>query len=210
MEAIVKTRWFSQGLILFLAAPLSLLWMGGNPAGRPIYMVALSALTVLGFSLLVAQFYLSRGNRGLVREAKMKRVLPLHKLVGYSFALVLLLHPLFVLVPRALGGGADFEGSFVRLLTTVSLGSLSGELAWLCLLALLLTSYFRDKLPMKYRSWRLLHGILSVVFLLSALLHAVKFGRHFSAVVAIFFVGLSAIGLFYYRRALQGRPGKEV
>jgi predicted ferric reductase len=40
------------------------------------------------------------------------------------------------------------------------------------------TSLFRNQLPFSYKTWRYLHGYLSIVFILIAALHVVEMGRH--------------------------------
>ncbi len=63
------------------------------------------------------------------------------------------------------------------------------------MLILGITSLIRNKLPMKYKTWRLLHGILSALFISLATWHAVDLGRHTDRPMSILMIALAAGGV---------------
>jgi DMSO/TMAO reductase YedYZ heme-binding membrane subunit len=64
-------------------------------------------------------------------------------------------------------------------------GVVLGIIAWCLMLALGITSFVREKLPMTYKTWRVFHGILAVVFVAVAAWHAIDLGRHFTLAMSI-------------------------
>jgi hypothetical protein len=72
-----------------------------------------------------------------------------HKIIGYTFAIALLVHPVLLVVPRFLEAGVGPGEAFITILTTfTSQGVVVGIIAWCLLLVLAITSFIRRKLPM--------------------------------------------------------------
>lgn len=104
-------------------------------------------------------------------------------------------HPLYVVIPRFFEAGVSPVDAFVTMVATMNTGIVLGLLAWFLMFVLGLTSFLRNKLPMSYKSWRVLHALLATFFLLIALWHAIDLGRHASLSMAILFCVLTAGGI---------------
>ena len=184
-------------IITFIGVPL-LLYFSGNFSKRTTLMETISVVTILGFSLLLSQFFTSRLNRDLVKKIRMVNVLAIHKLIGYLFISILLLHPFFIIIPKFFDNGVSPTDAFLKIITTFSsLGLILGLIAYTSMLVLLVTAFFRFKLHLKYRTWRKLHGYLTLLFVLTATWHVISLGRHSNTSFSIYYVLMVAIGIYY-------------
>ena len=92
---------------------------------------------------------------------------------------VLLLYPFLIVVPRYFEAGITPKDAFIELLSNLNQQGLwLGLTAWILMFIIGLTSLLRNKLPFTYKTWRLIHGYLSIAFILTAALHVVEMGRH--------------------------------
>ena len=145
--------------LVFIGIPL-VLWFLSDFPERSLLMDSLSLLTILAFSLLLAQFFLARTNRELVKKVKMSNVLKIHKFIGYIFISVIMLHPFFIIVPKFLDNAVSPKDALIRLITTFdNIGLVLGLVAYTAMLVIMITSFFRFKLHLKYRTWRTLFDI---------------------------------------------------
>lgn len=141
----------------------------------------------------------------------MGKVVSFHKIIGYIFIGVLLLHPFFIVFPRYFESGVEPGEALSTLLTTyTSTGVILGIMAWLLLLIIGLTPLFRNRLPKKYNSWRLLHGILSIIFIIVASWHAIELGRHTDIAMSIFIILLSGSGVLLLLKTYFLKPGIRI
>jgi len=183
--------------VLFIGFPL-LFWGVDDVPKRSILKETLSVLTLLSFSFMLLEFYLIRSTRFLFKEHTRSNVLKWHKAIGYIFVSILLLHPFFVVLPRYVEAGVDPVDAFVTMVTTVdSLGVLLGLIAWFLLLLIGLTSFFRKQLPFSYKTWRIVHGLLAIVFIVIASWHALTLGRHMHKLLALFVLLIGGMGVFF-------------
>ena len=185
MRAYIQNSFFRQSLLVFTGLPLLIIWTMGNFLERSLLKEVLSVITILALYQLIGQFYWARTNRSAVRNLTMAKVLRYHKFIGYTFVSVMIFHPLYVVIPRFFEAGVSPVDAFFTMVTTLNLGVILGIIAWCLLLILAVTSFLRDKLPMRYKSWRVLHGILSILFVATAGWHAIDLGRHSSLVMSI-------------------------
>jgi len=182
---------------IFIGLPL-LFWAVGDVPRRTVLKESLSLLTLLAFCLMLAQFFLARTSRGLLKDLKMGTVIKIHKVIGYLFVAVLLVHPFFVVLPRYFEAGVAPMEAFVTMLTTFdSVGIVVGIVAWCLLLLLAITSLIRKKLPMEYTTWRLWHGIMALVFISLATWHAIELGRHTDRAMSIYMSILAVSGILF-------------
>ena len=87
--------------------------------------------------------------------------------------------------------------SFIKMLTTFdNLGVLLGIIAWVLMLILGLTSMFRNRLNISYKTWKIFHGILSLGFIIVASWHAINLGRHMDESMIILTVSAVFIASF--------------
>ena len=173
-------------------------------------METISIVTILGFSLLLSQFFTSRLNYKLMKQIRMVNVFVIHKFIGYFFISIILLHPFFIIIPKFFDDGVTPSDAFVRLITTFSsTGVILGLIAYASMLILMVTAYFRFKLHLKYRTWRKLHGYLTLLFVIAATWHVISIGRHSNTSFSIYYVLMVVGGLYYLLRTYLFKTSKK-
>ena len=206
MEKMIKKYNVFVGFIVVIGLPL-LFWAVGDSPRRSVLKEAISILTLLSFSFMLSQVYLSRLSNTLVKVYKKSKVVKLHKIIGYVFVSVMLLHPFFIVFPRYFESGVEPMDAFITLLTTFdSTGVILGIISWVLMLVLGLSSIFRNRLPMTYKNWRLFHGVLSIVFIAIATWHAIDLGRHTDKNMSILFILLAAGGVLLLLKTYFPKP----
>ncbi len=195
MDTYLKNNFFRRSLLVLVGLPLAALLTMGNFPERSFLKEALSVLTILAFFQLLGQFFWARANSSAVRQLTMSRVMKYHTCIGYTFASVMLLHPLFVVIPRFLEAGVSPADAINTMITTFNTGVVLGMIAWCLLLILTLTSFWRKRLPMHYRSWRVFHGVLAILFTAAAVWHVIDLGRHASLFMSILLGVVTAGGV---------------
>lgn len=182
---------------VFIAVPVILYYLGNFPK-RNLLMETLSIITIVGFTLFISQFFSTRINKNLVKDIRMVNVLKIHKIIGYTFILILLLHPLFIIVPKFFDNTLTLANAFLKLITQFnSTGVIVGLIAYVCMVVLLITSYYRFKLHLNYKTWRSLHGYFTMLFVVTATWHVVNIGKHSNTAFSIYYVLMVASGIFY-------------
>jgi predicted ferric reductase len=193
-------------IAVFIALPVLIFALGDFPR-RTLLKEAISLLFILAFFIMLMQFYLSRANRNILQGHKMGKVIKWHKVLGYVFVSVFLLHPFLIVVPRYFEAGITPKDAFVELLSNLDQQGLwLGLTAWILMLVIGLTSVFRDKLPFTYKTWRLIHGWLSIAFILTAALHVVEMGRHINKPMYWLIAILSVSGVAMLLRLYIFKP----
>ncbi|WP_200328303.1 ferric reductase-like transmembrane domain-containing protein [Thiocystis violacea] len=186
-----KCRLIAAALMLLLP-PLVLLALGDTPR-RSLLKETLSMLTLAAFFLLLGQFLLGRGARFVNAGIRLGRLLSLHKIIGYSVAGLLLVHPLLIVLPRAFEGGISPLEALTKILTTLdSLGVVLGMISWVLMLVIGATALLRARLGLDYRTWKLVHALLSILLMVTASWHAIALGRHTDAAMSLLVVALAS------------------
>lgn len=189
------------GVSLFLGLPLIFMTIEDVPVRTPL-KETISIIILAAFFMMMAQFYLSRVNRKLLAEHKASRVNKLHKIIGFIFVPLLLIHPFMVVVPRYFEAGPEPMDAFLQILeNSRQTGVLLGIIAWSLMLLLGLTSFFRRKLGIQYRTWRILHGVLSSIFIVLASWHAIDLGRHTGTLMSAYIIILAGGGIILLLQA---------
>jgi len=179
---------FVRYIALFLGLPV-LFWAFGDFHENTVLKESLSVVVILSFSLMIGQFFLARSSKVFLKEVKSSKLIKLHKIIGYVFVPIIMLHPFFIVIPRYFEAGVEPADAFLTMITTLnSSGVLFGISAWVLMVVLGLTSFFRDKLGMSYKTWRIFHGILSIVFIIVACLHVLNLGSHIDVPMSLFIV----------------------
>ena len=196
------------GILLFLALPLLFWALGDTP--RPSFLKEfISIMTILAYFLMLGQFFLSRGNKKVLKPHKMGKVVKLHKVIGYIFVSVLLVHPFLIVVPRFFEAGISPGEAFSTMITTWdSQGIILGMVAWNLMLILGLTSGFRKRLGIKYTTWRVFHGLLSMAFITLATWHAMDLGRHTDLPMSLYMGVVAGLGVLLLLRTYLSNPSK--
>ena len=196
-------------MIAFIGVPVLLYTLGDFPR-RNYLMETLSITTILGFTILMSQFFLSRINKNLVKDIRMVNVLKIHKFIGYLFISILLFHPFFIIVPKFFDNGVTPSDAFLKLITTFSsFGVILGLIAYSCVLILMITAFFRFKLHLKYSTWRSLHGVLTLLFVITATWHVIDIGRHSNASFSVYYVLIVATGVYALLRTYLFKTTKS-
>lgn len=191
---------FSTLIITFIAVPL-FLYFSGNFPRRTTLMETLSIITILAFFLLLSQFFTSRLNYKLMKQIRMVNVLAIHRFIGYVFISVILLHPFFIIIPKFIDNGVTPSDAFVRLITTYSTtGIIFGLIGYTIMLILMVTAFFRFKMHLHYRTWRRLHGYLTLFFVITVTWHVIDMGRHSNSSFTLFYLLVVATGIYYVLR----------
>lgn len=208
MKPTARTLTILAGIAVFVGLPLTLYAMGETPR-RSLLKEGISILTLLAFTFMLGQFFLARSNKVLLSVFKPPQVQSVHKYIAYSAVAVIFLHPALIVLPRYLEGGVDPWDAFVTMVTTLdSLGIVLGLLAWVVMVVLAVTAYFRKSLikrfATRYRGWRYFHGSLALGFTALALWHAIELGRHTDIATSSFLVALAIAGFFLLLRLYRG------
>lgn len=208
MKLTAKTFALIAAMAIFVGLPLLFYALGDVPR-RSMLKETISVLTLLAFTMMLGQYFLARSNKALFTLFKPPQVQKVHKYIAYSAVGVILLHPLLIVLPRQLEGGVRPWDAFVTMITEFdSLGIVLGLAAWVLLLVLGVSAFFRKRLiprfTLRYRGWRYFHGGLAVSFTLLGLWHAIELGRHTDTPMAAFLVTLVLIGLALLARLYWG------
>ena len=196
-------------MLVFAGVPLLICAIGNLPE-RTILKEALSLITILAFFQMMGQFFWSRTNRYAVENFRMSKVIKYHKIIGYTFVCILLVHPVLLVVPRLFEPGVAPVDAFITIITTLNQGVVLGIIAWCLLLVLGITSLARKKLPMKYKTWRVFHGILAILFILVATWHVIDMGRHSSLVTSLFISILTVSGILLLLKTYTLKKSKKI
>jgi len=213
MKIGAKSYALVAAVAVFIGLPLLLYSLGDAPR-RSMMKEALSILTLLAFSLLLGQFFLARSNETILSLFKPRQIRAVHKVIAYGAVGVMLFHPFLIVLPRCYEAGVKPWDAFVTMITTFeSLGVLLGLGAWVLLLLLAVTSFFRilliQRFNIKFPAWRYFHVGLAVVFVTLAIWHAIDLGRHTDTAMAAFFIPLALMGVALLARPYLGEVPKS-
>lgn len=199
MNTDIKKYHIIAAVFIFIILPIGLFEFGDFPRRSNLKEV-ISLLTVLVFFLMISQFYLARSNYYFVKISKFSRVLSVHKFIGYSVVGFFLIHPFLIVLPRFFEAGVSPLDALILILTTFeSLGVILGQISWGLMFLLGVTSIFRNKLfrgklKINYKTWKVFHGLISIVFIAISSWHAIELGRHTDRAISIFIVFLAITG----------------
>lgn len=195
MKNKLNIRFLLPVFIVYLMVPIFYLILANFPE-RAFYKEAISILVIGTFFLILAQFYLSRVNKELVQQNKMSNIIKSHKIIGYIIIPILLIHPFLIVIPKFFQSGNTPMEAFKIMITTYSSnGIVLGLIAWIILVILCVTSLFRKKIPIKYTTWRVFHGILAIIFVILSTIHAVNLGRHTDSNLSFYMILLAISGI---------------
>lgn len=196
-------------IITFVGVPL-FLWLLGDFPDRTRFFETISVFTIMTFSLLLGQFFLTRINLKFVKTIRMVNALKIHKGIGYIFVVIILVHPFLIIIPKFFDDGISPTEAFGVMITEFNgLGVILGMIGYVIVLIMLISSFFRFKLHLKYRTWRSLHGFLALIFIVSATSHVVNMGRHSNTSFSIYYVSIAVISIFFLLRTYLFKSNKK-
>ncbi len=214
MKLNVQRVTILAALAVFVGLPLLLYALGDTPR-RSLLKEAISLATLFAFVAMLGQFFMARSNTWLLSVFKPVQIQKVHKYIAYTAVAVILLHPVLIVLPRALEGGVRPWDAFVTMITEVdSLGVVLGLVGWVLLLALVTMAWFRKpiikRLSTHYRGWRYVHGGMAVGVACLGLWHSIELGRHTDLAMSVLFGTLALIGLGLLARLYwRARPAKS-
>jgi predicted ferric reductase len=183
------------GIVLFTGLPIFIYATGDFPR-RTFLKESISLLTIIGFCLILAQFFLTRSGNCLGLRYNMVKVITIHKIIGYVFVCLFLVHPFLIVLPRYFEAGVEPTECLITILRTYSNpGVLSGLFAWCLMFLLFATALLRKKIPFSYKTWVAVHKWLSIAFIILACWHAIDLGRHTHRVLSFYIVFLALCGI---------------
>lgn len=213
MEKFVQKLTLAIGLAVFAGLPLLLYALGDAPV-RSVLKEVLSLVTLLCFTSMLGQFFLARSNTKLFEVFKAPAVQKVHKYFAYGAITIIALHPFFIVLPRYFEAGVKPWDAFWTMITQFdSLGVVLGLIAWVAMITLGVSAYYRMKLvkrfTKRYRGWRGFHAILAVSFTIAAIWHAIELGRHTDLAMSFFFIALILAGVVMLGRLYMPLRQKE-
>jgi predicted ferric reductase len=167
----------------------------GNLPERSLLKESFSVITILAFCQMMGQFFWTRTGRSARADLRMSKVVKYHKIIGYTVVTILFFHPFYLVVPRFFESGVSPADAFITIITTLNQGVVLGIMAWCLMLVLGIMSFVQKKLPIKYKTWRIFHGILAILFISIAAWHVIDLGRHSNPAMSILISLLAAIGI---------------
>lgn len=127
-------------------------------------------LGLLGLGVLIAQAAISGRQRWFAPGLGQDDLLQFHRVVGIGGLALVLCHPLLMFAgDPAFLAWLDPRADALRAITLAGLG--------VALLALVVSSLWRQALRISYEHWRLLHGVLAIVVVAGGLGHALMAGH---------------------------------
>lgn len=179
-------------------APLGLAYAQGL-SPRSFWDELSSGLALVGFSMLLIEFVLSGRFKTVSGGIGIDLTMRFHQLVARTLTVFILVHPFLYTTPIAGRRPWDSGGSLTLGLDAGTL--ITGLLAWILLIVLVITSIRRDQLPYRYETWRMCHGLGAMLIALFGAHHAIEAGRYSGrSDLEIFWyvmVGLAALTLVY-------------
>jgi len=196
MNEKVKNNSLILQIIILNSIPI-LFWISGDFPNRTVLKEFLSILFILSFCMMLGLFYLNHINTIFIKNVKMSKTLKFHKFIGYFCVSVFLLHPFLIVVPRFFESGVTPLEAFITIITTINnSGIVVGIIAWCLILIMGITSFYRNEIPIKDHTWKKVHGILSILFIILAAWHVIDLGRHANWAISGFIIILAISGVW--------------
>lgn len=162
--------------LLFCLAPLALAIGQHNPPGRPFLVEFSVALGFVGLSILALQFALVARFKVVAAPFGIDALLQYHKQISYIALAFVVAHPAFLFI-------ADSKYLPLLNLLTAPWRARLAVTSVILLLVLVGLSVWRQRLRLGYEEWQASHGILAVLIVLFALLHASLVGYYVTGAV---------------------------
>jgi predicted ferric reductase len=185
--------------LLLTLAPLLVLIGTPTPPGRYFLREVSVALGFAGLGVMALQFALTARIGTINRPFGSDVVYHFHRQISIVAFVLILAHPiiLFVTDPETIALLNIFTAPWRARFATVGL---------LALIAIIVTSVWRQKLKINYYAWRITHGLLAIGAVSLALAHAILVGYYINTPwkQALWVAyGLFWIGLLLYVRLIR-------
>lgn len=164
------------GYLVLALAPLALAFAQGRPV-RSFWDELASGLGLVAFSVLLLEFLLSGRFRWVSDGVGIDVTMRFHQRLARGAAVFVVIHPLAYRTP-ILGHPLPWDTTAQASLGLSGATLVTGLLAWVFFLILVLAGIFRDQLPYKYETWRWSHGLGAVLIAGLTAHHALYAGRY--------------------------------
>lgn len=159
------------------SAPILIGWSQDWPV-RPLRDELSSGLAMTAFAILLIEFVLSGRFRAVSAPIGIDLTMRMHQLLGRVAVLFVFLHPIAYTLPLA---QAPWDGTRASVLGLTPAATASGLVAWIVLMVLAWFAIVRERLPYRYETWRLTHGVGAAIVAIASLHHTLDAGRYASA-----------------------------
>jgi predicted ferric reductase len=189
-------------IALFLAVVLLPVWLmlvSPVPSGRLFWLEFSVALGFFGLTQIAVQFVLIARFKSVTAPYGIDVILQFHRQLALIAIAAILLHPLIIVIDNP---------SRLKLLNPLS-GNWASRFALLSLLALLaiaITSVYRERLKLDYEYWRLTHLLLGVLAVVFAQLHVSMAGLYTNTLwkhTIWVLMAVAMVGVVIYLRILK-------
>jgi len=168
-----------------------------------------SGLGIIAFSILLAEFVLSGRFQIVSRKIGIDVTMRFHQLLARSAVVFVVLHPFLYRSPLEPQRPWDPSGLETLGLDFPSLAT--GTLAWILVVCLVVMAIWRDQLPYRYETWRLMHGLGAALIVGLVAHHAWTAGRYSSQEpLSLIWLGLLAIAASSLVAVYIGRPLRRI
>jgi predicted ferric reductase len=170
---VVRGLLWSVVYLAAVIAPLFFMLVGDAPPGRGWWMELSIALGFIGLAMVGLQFAVTARFHPVDAPYGLDAVLQYHRqisLVAFGF---ILLHPAILMVE-------DPERLALLNPATATTAARWGLASVVLLIAIVVTSVWRAQLKLNYEVWRILHGLLAIGIVITALVHVERVGYYVS------------------------------
>jgi predicted ferric reductase len=159
--------------LLVIITPLVVALTASPPPGRTFWLEFSVGLGFVGLSLMGLQFAVVSRFPSVNAPYGLDAVLQYHKAISFTAFAFVLAHPAIIMIR---------DTAQIELLNPITAPwrARMGVLSVVALMALIATSLWRKRLGLSYELWRVLHGVLAVVIVLTALIHIQQVGYYVS------------------------------
>jgi predicted ferric reductase len=188
----IMNRWLFIPLFvgIFVGAPVALALSQQVPTQSTYQqIVLLASITAAGLAL--GLFWLSRLTPKETVNIRLGKILSWHKYIGYTIGVIFLIHPVLIIARRFQAVESNPIDNLILLFTSPLVWP--GVAAWILLIVLVLSAFFRKKFAAS--TFRKLHGWLAVSFIILGIWHALSIGRHSNWVLATLWITLAAAAI---------------
>ena len=162
--------------VVFCLVPLALTIGQPNPAGRPFLVEFSVALGFVGLSVLALQFALVARFKVVAAPFGIDALLRYHRQISYVALAFVVAHPvlLFIADQQVLASAEALERAMAGPVRGHERPSIAGAHR---------VTVWRQRLRLSYETWQASHGIIAVLVVLFALLHASLVGFYVTGIV---------------------------
>jgi len=197
---IIGAFWIAAYLMIILLPLLILLLYPPTPSDeRSVWLEFSAALGFIGLAMMAMQFALTARINRVEASYGVDLILQFHRYTSIVAFFFILIHPIIVFIDNP---------ETLQLLNFIEAPPRArmAVIATLALIAIIVTSIWRQKLNIPYESWRIAHGILAVIIIGFALRHVLGVGNYLGLFwKAVLWTGIAvaALWLLIYVRLVK-------